>query len=40
MRDPDMIVRVDGDAGDGAEQPVIRQRLGPERIDLEGGNLH
>ena len=35
MRDPDVIARVDGDAGDGAENPAIRQRLGPERIDAE-----
>ena len=35
VHDPDVILRVDGDAGDRSEQPVIRQRLGPERIDLE-----
>ncbi len=33
--DPDVVLRVDRDAGDRAEEPVIRQRLGPERVDLE-----
>ena len=35
MHDPDAIILVGGDAGDLPEQPVVRQRLGPERIDLE-----
>jgi hypothetical protein len=34
---PDVILRVDRDAGDRAEQPVIGQRPGPQRIDLERG---
>ena len=34
---PDAIEPVDGDAGDLAEQPVVGQRLRPERIDLELG---
>src|SRR5690348_655986 len=33
--DPDVVVAIGGDAGDLAEQPVARQVLGPERIDLE-----
>ena len=37
MHDPDVILRIDGDAGDRSEKPVIRKRLGPERIDLERG---
>ena len=39
MHDPDVILRVDGHAGDRSEHPVIRQRLGPERIDLERRDL-
>jgi hypothetical protein len=35
MNDPDVILRVDGDAGDRSEEPVVRQRFRPERIDLE-----
>src|ERR1700704_5646507 len=30
-----MIVGIDGEAADLAEQPVVGQRLGPEGIDLE-----
>ena len=33
--DPDVIAGVDRDADRRAEDPVVRQRLGPERIDLE-----
>ena len=35
VHDPDVILRVDGNAGDGSEQPVVGKRLRPERIDLE-----
>ena len=37
MGDPDVIPRVDGDADDGADDPVVRQRLRPGRIDGIGG---
>ena len=40
MHDPDVVLRVDGHADRLAEHPVIRQRLRPERIDLEGRRLH
>ena len=33
--DPDVVLLVDPDADRQAEHPVVRQRLGPERIDLE-----
>src|SRR4029077_14263751 len=33
--DPHMVARVDGDAGDLAEDPVVGQRLGPGSVDLE-----
>ena len=36
VHDPDVILRVDGDAGDRAEHPVVGQRLRPERIDRVG----
>src|SRR5262245_13481668 len=39
MDDPDMIARVYGDADDGADNPVVRQRLGPRRIDAIGRHL-
>ena len=35
MNDPDMVLRIDRDAADLAHDPVVGQRLGPERIDLE-----
>jgi hypothetical protein len=35
MHDPDVLFRIQGDAGHGAEDPVIRQRLRPEGIDLK-----
>jgi hypothetical protein len=35
MHDPDAIIFVGGNAGNLPEQPVVRQRFGPERIDLE-----
>ena len=35
MDDPDVILRVDGDADRLPENPVIRQRLRPEGIDFE-----
>jgi hypothetical protein len=31
----DVIVLIDRDACDLAEDPVLRQRFGPERLDLE-----
>jgi hypothetical protein len=33
--DPDMVLRIDGDAADGADDPVPRQRLRPCRVDQE-----
>ena len=39
MRDPDVIVRVDGDAGNRAENPSVGQRFGPDWIDAESRNL-
>ena len=35
MDDPDVISRIDRNAGDRPEQPVVRERLRPQRIDLE-----
>ena len=37
MHDPDVILRVDGDAGHRAENPrvLLRERFRPERIDLD-----
>ena len=35
MDDPDVIARIHRHADGGAEDPVVRQRLGPERIHLE-----
>ena len=32
-----MVLRVDRNARDRSEEPVIRQGLGPERVDLEAG---
>ena len=44
LHDPDVIAIVDRDAGDLPKRPVVRQRLWPERIDLEfrhlGGHRH
>src|SRR5207302_3616039 len=40
MDDPDVVLLVDPDADRHAEQPVIGQRLGPQRIDLEDRRLH
>lgn len=34
-----MIARVDGNAGNSAEDPTVRQRLGPGGIDAESGHL-
>ena len=39
MDDPDVILGVDPEADDLAEHPVVRQRLGPQRIDLEPRRL-
>jgi hypothetical protein len=35
VHDPDVVVLVDGHARDLAQDPVVRQRLRPERVDLE-----
>ena len=40
MHDPDVVLRIDGHANRLAEHPVIGQRPGPQRIDLEGRRLH
>ena len=39
MHDPDVILGVDAEADHLAEDPVVRQRLGPERIDFEPRRL-
>ena len=39
MDDPDVIAFVHPDADRVTQQPVIRQRFGPERIDLEARRL-
>src|SRR5262245_46935163 len=36
--DPDMVLRIDRDAADGADDPVARQRLRPAWVDLEFGH--
>ena len=38
--DPDVIVGVHTDANRGSEDPMIRERLGPERVDFESRRLH
>ncbi len=40
VHDEHVIVRVHAHADDVAEHPVVGQRLGPERIDLEARRLH
>ena len=40
MDDPDVIALVHRDADRRAEHPMVRQRLRPERIDLEVRRLH
>ena len=37
MGDPDVVARIDGDADDRADDPVVRQRLRPGGIDAEKG---
>ncbi len=39
MDDPDVILGIDGHPDRLAEHPVIGQRPGPQRVDLEGGRL-
>src|SRR4030095_15833449 len=39
MDHPDMPLRIDGDAADLAEQPVVRQRLWPRRVAVEGRDV-
>src|SRR5439155_8521053 len=36
---PDMALGIDGDAAELAENPVVRQRLWPRRLDFETGNF-
>jgi hypothetical protein len=40
MDDPDVIVGIDPDADRLTENPVIRHRLRPQRIDFEARRLH
>ena len=40
MGNPDVIARVDAEADDRSEHPVVRQRLRPHRIDLIHRRLH
>src|SRR5687768_9420077 len=40
MHDEDVIARIDPDADDVAEDPVVGQGLRPHRIDLEPRRLH
>ena len=40
MDDPDVVLLVDPDADRHAEQPVVGQGLGPQRIDFEHRRLH
>jgi hypothetical protein len=37
MDDPHMVVRIYGHADGLAEDPVVRERLGPHRIDFKPG---
>src|SRR5690349_2987009 len=39
MDHPDMALPIDGDAADLAEDPVVRQRLWPGRVDREGRDV-
>jgi hypothetical protein len=39
MDHPDMALPVDGNAADLPEDPVVRQRFWPGRIDGEGRNV-
>jgi hypothetical protein len=39
MDNPDVVVRIDRDADGLAKQPVVRQRLGPHRVDFEPRRL-
>jgi hypothetical protein len=40
MDDPDMILSIHADANCHTENPVIRQRLRPQRVDLEPRRLN
>ena len=40
MDDPDIVLGVDRDADGHAEQPLVGQRLRPQRIDLEDRRFH
>jgi hypothetical protein len=40
MDDPDMVLGIDGYADGLTLEPMVRQRLGPQRIHLEHGRLH
>jgi len=35
MKDPDVVMRIDGDAADLSGDPLVRQRFEPQRIRLE-----
>ena len=39
MNHPDVVLGIDGDAADLAEDPVVRQRLWPGRIDGESRDI-
>jgi hypothetical protein len=39
MYDPDVVLRVDRDAGNRPEHPMVGQRFRPEGIDFEGWGL-
>jgi hypothetical protein len=39
MDDPDMVLGIDRDARDLTQDPIVRQRPGPEWIDLEAWRL-
>ena len=39
MDNPDVIFCVDRNARNGPDEPMIGQRLGPERIHLKQGNM-
>ena len=40
MNDPDVILRIYRHANRHPQQPMIRQRFGPKRVDLEPRRLH
>ena len=40
MNDPDVILSVNGNARDRSQDPMVRHRLGPQRLDLEARRLN